>query len=29
MDGILLMLGFLVFWLLLQLVVLPKLGIDT
>jgi hypothetical protein len=29
MDGIFLMLGFLVFWLLLQLVVLPKLGIDT
>lgn len=29
MDGILWILGFVVFWLLMQLVILPKLGIDT
>jgi hypothetical protein len=29
MDGLLVIIGFVVAWLLLQLVILPKLGIDT
>jgi hypothetical protein len=29
MDGIFWLFGFIVFWLLMQLVVLPKLGVDT